>query len=131
MCDDGAAVEPEDVDSRRTRGEGGRIGDTRIPESAFDPGLKSELLSSSSSSSSSSRLTASTALQKVARLDVLPPAVLGVGAGVDVASCERRCGRYSETFSSKGRPLGVIRNFGLGVGDRPQSSGVPVGVMEV
>lgn len=117
------------MDSRRPRGEGGRIGDTRIPESAFDPGLKSQSLSSSSSSSSES--TTSTALQKVARLDVLPPAVLGVGAGVDVASCERRCGRYSETFSSKGKPLEVIRNFGLGVGDRPESSGVPVGVMEV
>lgn len=117
-------MEPEDVDSRRLRGEGGRIGDTRIPESAFDPGLKSL-------SSSSSRSTASTALQKVARLDVLPPAVLGVGAGVDVASCERRCGRYSATFSSKGNPLEVILSFGRGVGDRPQSSGVPVGVMEV
>lgn len=117
--EDAAAVEPEDVDSRRARGEGGRIGDTRMPESAFDPGLKSQSPSQSPSpslspsryrsrsrsrsrsSSSSSESTTSTALQKVARLEVLPPAVLGVGAGVDeVASCERRCGRYSAAFSS-------------------------------
>lgn len=63
---------------------------------------------------------------------MLPPAVLGVGAGVDdVASCERRCGRYIAAFSSYGKPVDVIRSRGRGVGDRPQSSGVPVGVMEV
>lgn len=85
--DGGVPVEPDDVDSRRPRGEGGRIGDTRIPESAFDPGSKSQ-----SSSSSRSSSTESTALQKVARLDVLPPVVLDVDTGVVVTCCERRCG---------------------------------------
>lgn len=78
-CDDGGVVESDDADSRLPL-DGGRTGDTRIPESAFVTGIGSY-----------SSSTDPTADQKVVRLDVLPPAVLGVlllGMGV---ACRCMC----------------------------------------
>lgn len=117
-------VEPDDIDSRGM-GEGGEVGDTRMPESAFDIG--------GSPWSSPSSVILPTALQKVARLEVLPPAVLGVWLFRTPDSGVFACWGWwwVETFSSYGKLAEAIRSLGRGAGERPDSSGVPVGVMEV